>query len=214
MGTSALSLFNKALRYLGERKLASLNENRESFRYLQDEYSDNNLFCISQGNWNYAMREAEFQAEDAISPNFGYAYVFQKPVDWNHTFQVSDNEAFDPLLRDYTDQNNFWYSNIATIYVKYISIDPNYGLNLGLWTPAFVEYVACRLAWTYVPRLQDKDKIKMINDALKRAKAEALSTDSQDLPPGKPSWNTWVLSRAPRGSVVPWGSPVPGSGDD
>lgn len=215
MGTSQLSLYNKALRHLEERKLVSLTENRESRRYLDDEFEDNNLYCLSQGNWNFAKREIMIDASSTQIPNFGYAYAFQKPSDWNHTFMVSDNDAYDPLARDYTDQNGFWYANITPLYIRYISNDPDYGLNLGIWTPAYIEYVAARLARLCAPRLkQDQSKVDYLETkVLRRAKAEAVSTDSQDLPPGKPPYGTWVQSRAPRGSILPMGSPF-GSNED
>ena len=214
MGTSRLGLYNTALGYLEERKLLNLTENRESRRYMDDEFDDNNLFCLSQGNWNFAKREIMLDASATQIPNFGYAYAFPKPTDWNHTFMVSDNEAYDPLLRDYTDQNGFWYANISPIYVRYISRDPNYGLNLGIWTPAYVEYVATRLAFKCAPRLkQSLDKVAAIKKEMKEAKMTASSTDSQDLPPGKPPFGTWVMSRAPRGSILPMGSPF-GSNED
>ena len=214
MAASQLAIYNKALRWLEERKLLSLTENREPRRYMDDEYDDNNLYCLSQGNWNHAMREVELQAETAITPNFGYAYVFAKPNDINHTFQIADNEQYDPLLRGYTDQNNYWYANISPIYVRYISQDPNYGLNLSLWQPTFTEYVAARLAFLCAPRLkQSIDKVQAIEKILRRAKADALSNDAQELPPGKPSWGTWVQSRAPRGSILPVGAPFAGYDD-
>ena len=214
MGTSKLALYNKALGYLEERKLASLAENRESRRAMDDEYDDNNLYCVSQGNWNHAIRMVELDAELTQVPNFGPAYAFKKPSDWNHTFQVSDNESFDPLLRNFQDQNGYWFTDITPIYVKYVSNDVNYGLNLGLWTPAYVEYVSCRLAFKVCPRLkQSMDKIKSLKAELKSVKAEAVSTDSQDNPPGKPPYGTWVMSRAPRGSILPIGSPFAGNDD-
>jgi hypothetical protein len=212
MGASQLSIYNKALRWLEERKLASLKENREPRRYMDDEWAQNNLFCLSQGNWNFAMREAEFQALTTIQPNFGFAFVFPKPADWNHTYQLADNESYNPLLREWTDQNGYWFADISPIYVKYVSNDPNYGLNLGLWTPAFEEYVAARLAFLCAPRLKQNDKkIDRIDEIYKNAKAHAINTDSKDLPPGQLSYGTWVQSRAPRGSITPIGSPYAGS---
>ena len=214
MGASQIGIYNIALRWLEERKLASLTENRESRRYMDDEYEGNIVYCLSQGNFNFSRRLVQIQAETTIAPNFGYEFAFHKPSDWNHTFQVSDNEAFNPLLRDYDDLNNYWYSNISPIYVCYISNDPDYGFNVGLWTPVFTEYVGVRLALLCAPRLkQAKDKVEDIRKAVKAAKAEAVSTDGQDLPPGRPPYGTWVQSRAPRGSITPLGAPFPGLED-
>lgn len=166
---------------------------------MDDEFSENNLFCLSDGNWNFAMREVQLGPEQTILPNFGFNFVFQKPADWNHTYQVSGNESYDPLLRQYADQNGFWYANTTILYVKYVSKDANYGLNLGLWTPAFIQYVEARLAWLIAPRLKQNDAMTdWLTKLVKRIRAEAVSTDSQDLPPGKPPYGTWTLARSPR----------------
>ncbi len=214
MGASRLGIYNKALRFLEERKLVSLTENRESRRYLDDEFDDNNHYCLGQGYWNHAIRMVMLDADTTEIPNFGPAYAFRKPADCDHTFQISDNEGFNPLLRGFTDQNGFWFANITPIYVKYVSNSPDYGLNLGMWAQSFTEYVAARLAFLCAPRLkQDLNKVAAIEKQMKRAKAEALSTDAQDNPPGEVPYGTWVMSRAPRGSIRAVGAPFPGYGD-
>jgi hypothetical protein len=199
VGASRLSIYNGALRWLEERKLVNLEEQREPRRYMDDEYDENNLFCIADGNWNFAMRFIKMGPEKAILPNFGFNFCYRKPIDWNHTFQISGNEGFDPLLRQYADQNGYWFANTGLLYVKYISQDPNYGLNTAMWTPAFIQYVEARLAWLCAARLKQKaNLLERLDKLVKRVRAEAISTDSQDLPAEKPPYGTWTLSRAPR----------------
>lgn len=199
MGASRLSIYNGALRWLEERKLMSLTENREPRRYMDDEFDENNLFCLAEGNWNFAIKEVQMGPEETAIPNFGFNFAFKKPLDWNHTYQVSGNEGFDPLLRHYTDEHGFWYSNSPILYVRYVSQDPNYGLNMGLWSPSFVQYVEARLAWLCAGRLKQKQNlIDRLAKLVKTTRAEAISTDSQDLPPGKVPYGTWTLARAPR----------------
>jgi len=213
-GTSQLSLFNKALRHLEERKLASLTENREPLRYLNDEYDDAILFCLHAGLWNHAIRDIMVSADTNLIPQFGFQYAFRKPGDWVRTLAIADNEQMEPLIRRLYDQNQFWYSDITPLYVRYVSSDPDYGRNLSIWPPAFVEYVGCYLAWTCAPRLkQSQEKVDAIEKKLKRSKADALARDAQDLPPGKPPYGTWVQSRAPRGSILPYGTPFAGLED-
>lgn len=211
MAASQLGIYNRALAYLGQRKLASLQENREPLRYMNDEYAKNNEFCLSEGNWVWSMKLVELQASTTVVPNFGYAFAFPKPADVNHTYQVSDNEVFDPLLRYFTDMNNIWYADITPIYVAYVSNETNYGLNLAMWSDPFFEFVACRLAWLCAPRiLQDRGKVAAIAKDLKLAKAVAVNKDSQNTPPGKIPFGTWVMGRAPRGSITPLATPYAG----
>ena len=213
-GATQLSIYNKALRHLEERKLASINENREPLRYLNDEWADAVEYCLYDGYWNFAVRLISSQAEKNISPNFGYAYCFKKPSDFVRLFQMSDNENFDPLLRNFTDQAGYWYTDITPVFVKYVSNDSQYGMNMSAWTPGFIEYLAAYLARLCAPRLkQSQDKIEGLDKVLKRARANAMSIDAMDLPPGKPPYGTWVTSRAPRGSVQPMGSPFSGNDD-
>lgn len=215
MAASQFSIYNKALRWLEERKLASLTENREPRRYLNDEWQDAVNFILSQGYWKHAIRTVQANADTTQAPNFGYEYSFQKPSDWVSTFQVADNEVFVPLQRHYDDANNYWYADITPLYIKYVSSDPNFGWNMALWTPGFVEYLAGYLAQLLVPRIkQAGDKVDRIDKLVRRLRTEGLAKDAMDLPVGKPPPGTWVMSRAPRGSILPYGNPFPAGYDD
>src|SRR5438128_2703203 len=97
---SQLGLYNEALMLLGQRSLASLAENVESRRTL-DEYWDVGVkYCIEQGFWDWSMRATGITPEPGIATSWGYANAFLKPVDWVRTFQVSADENFSaPLLQ-------------------------------------------------------------------------------------------------------------------
>lgn len=210
-----LSIYNRALRWVEERKLLSLSENREPLRYLNDEYEDAVVYCLQQGNWKHAMRLVEANAEVNQAPNFGFEYAFIKPDDWVATYQVADNESFNPLIRNLEDMNNYWYSDITPIYVKYISSDARFGWNTALWRAGFKEYLGAYLAQLIVPRIkQAEDKIDRIDKAVKRLKADALAKDAFSDPPGQIPPGTWVMSRAPRGSILPTGGPFPWANED
>jgi hypothetical protein len=206
-GASQLGIYNKALRYLEERKLSSLTENREPRRCLDDEFSDAIIFCLYGGYWNFAIRQDKIFNDTNQKPIFGFEFCFTIPPDYIRNYQVADNEDFNPLIRRMDVNNNVMFTDISPIYMKYVSSDPNYGLNMSLWTPGFVEYLACYLAWLIAPRIkQDANFVDRLEKLLKKTKAMALSTDAMDLPPQETNVGTWVQSRAPRGSIVPgWG---------
>jgi hypothetical protein len=194
---------------LEERKLSSLTENREPKRYLDDEWSNAILFCLYSGYWRWAIRISQLNPDANQSPAFGFEFCFTKPPDWVKTYQVADNEAFNPLIREMEDVNYVLYADIAPLYFKYVSNDPSYGLNMALWTPGFSEYLACYLAWLIAPRIkQDGAKVDRLEKLVKRKKIEALSQESFDLPAGRLPWGSWVTSRAPRGSILPIGMPL------
>ncbi len=210
MAASQQSVYNKALRFLEERPIASLTEPREPVRLLNIEWTDAVNACLYDGYWNHAIREVLATPDSTQTPQFGYLFSYQKPADWIKTFQIADNEAFFPLLRRYSDQNNVWYAEAPQLYIKYVSSDQNFGWNLAYWPPFFTEYVACYLASLLAPRIkQNSQKVDDIRKELKKCRAMALSKDAMDLPPGRIPPGTWVLSRAPRGSQYP-----PGGGWD
>lgn len=216
MGYSQQSVYNVALRWLEERPVAlnlgGLTEQREPVRLLNAEWTNAVATCLYAGYWNFAVREVQATPDINRSPQFGFSFCYQKPTDWVRTFQMSANEQFDPLLRFFKDQNAVWYANVPLIYVKYISNDPNFGWNLGYWTPGFAEYLGGYLALLCAPRIkQAADKVDQIEKRLKRLKASAIASDAMDLPPGKVPYDTWVTSRAPRGSILPYGG---GWGDE
>ena len=206
MGTSQLSLYQKALKHLEERPLSSLAENREPRRLLDAEYTDALETCLQSGFWKFALRMVMASPDAAQTPNFGRKYSYTKPSDWVRTYQVSCDDRFHLLDRYYIDGNNTWFSDLPYFYVRYVSNDSNFGLNLSAWPPAFVEYVGCYLAFQVCPRIkQALEKKADIAKDLKMLKAQAMAIDAMDAPPGKIEYGTWTRSRTPRGSIYSMG---------
>ena len=196
-----LGLYNKAIRHLGDRKLASLAENRESRRYLDDEYDGTVALCLRGGLWNWAMRAIKIDADSSIEPEFGYQSGFKKPNDWMRTSLVSTSETFDPPLRYYQDQQGFWLANTDTLYVRYVS--STLGLNLTVWPSDFAEYVGVALARTIAPRItQDNNLLDAIEQRELKYRKRAQANDAMDQPPSPWPTGTWVTNRIRRG-VLP-----------
>ena len=199
--TTQLELYNKALRHIGERKLASLSEAREPRRYLDDEYSDTILLCLRAGLWNFAMRGIQIDSDSSIEPSFGYQYAFPKPSDWVRTSLLSTNETFDPPLRYYQDQNGYWLCNADTLYVRYVS--SNLGTNLTAWPVDFAEYVGVALARAICSRITQNDALQdRIEQREKLYWKRAQANDAMDQPPTPWPMGTWTTSRVRRG-VLP-----------
>lgn len=147
MAITQLGLYNEALRLLGERRLASLAENREPRRVLDDIWNDGTLdFCLEQGLWNFATRAVEVTPSTTIVPNFGYLKAYDKPNDFIRTVGVAEDEYFNvPLIR-MIEETGFWFADIEPIYVRYISKDSAYGYDFNRWPATFAKYVATYLA--------------------------------------------------------------------
>lgn len=194
---SKLGLYNEALGHLRERRLASLTETREPRRVLDDYYDGVLAYCLERGFWNWAMRAVEIDASDAITPQFGYANAFEKPEDWVRTYTISDSDMLAPPLLEVIDEGSIWYADCDPLYVKYVSDNAAYGMDLGVWPASFADYVALRLALRAGPRIASvsADTLEYLRTEERRALAAAMSKDAMDEPPGIPPRGTWATAR-------------------
>lgn len=197
--TTKLALYNDALLILGEEKLASLSEARAPRYALDDAYDAALRYCLEQGFWNFAMRAVQADSSASVTPTFGYTYAFTKPDDWIRTYRVGDNEQIDPFLEDYVDEPNYWFANCDPLYVKYVSSDTAYGLDLSIWPETFADYVAHYLAKRTCRRITGSHPSDDLIRDERRARADARSKDAMNEPPGRPPTGSWVTSR---GSTV------------
>jgi hypothetical protein len=195
--TTRLKIFNDALLLAGERSIASLSEATESRRLLDQVWnSDGVIKCLEQGQWFFATRTVQIDYDPDIAPDFGYQRAFNKPTDWVNTSSVCSDQYFKSPLLEYTDESGYWYADIDTIYVKYVSSDEDYGLDLLKWPGSFQEFVAAHFASRIVLKLtSDNDRYEKIMREYERLKREAksmaaMTQPSRMLPPG-----AWTKAR-------------------
>ena len=190
-----LSLYNGALEDLDERRLASLTEAREPRRVLDDFYDSTVKYCLEQGYWNFAMRAVQADSSSSITPTFGYQYAFTKPEDFVRLYAMSSEPTMRQPLLEFVDEPALWYANVDPLYVKYVSDDTAYGMDLSLWPDTFTNYVELRLALKACKRITGKSASDDLVKAEKRALADARSKDAMNEPPGQMPAGTWVRSR-------------------
>lgn len=206
--TSKLSLYQGACAAIGSRKLVSLAEDRLSRRELDGVFDRGGIrTCLSMGQWKFALRTARLDYSPSVEPDFGYRRAFDKSPDWVRTAGVCEDELFNSPLTRYVDESAFLFSDLDTIYVRFVSDDALYGLDFAKWPESFTRYVE---AWF---GLQVHDRV--VNNAAKKAEikkdvksllVEAKAVDAMDsaasfLPAG--SWSTsrrGNASRSDRGS--------------
>lgn len=197
MTASQLSLYNEALRRLGERKLSSLSEARESRRVLDSIWdADFRNYCLEQAEWNFAIRQVQIDYSTSVDPAFGFQYAFDKPTDWLRTTALSSDEYFtDPLLR-YQDDGAYWFADETTLYVRYVSNDSSYGTDYSKWTPVFTRYAATHLAAEACMRIaHNKDLEARLEAKAERFLRDAQSKDSLNSPAKFPPRGSWVRAR-------------------
>ena len=194
-----LSLYNAALRICGDARLASLTENREP-RHLLDDVWDNGAlkYCLEQGNWNFATRTVRVEATTAISPDFGFKLAFVKPSDWVRTSGFASDQYFRAPMTDrsYKDEGGYWWADIDPVFVRYVSDDEDFGLDMALWPETFTRFVEHYLATQIIPRLKEakisRDDVGLL---YKRARTDALSKDAMNEGASFPPAGGWANAR-------------------
>lgn len=199
---TALGLYNGALTEIGAAAVTAINEAVESARVITAVYDNVILECLASGLWQFAMRSVQVDA-DPTPPSFGYAYAFSKPDDWVRTAMMSSSERFMPPLLDFEDETAFWMADVDPLFVKYVSKDTDYGLDLTLWPQKFTRYVETMLALRICLRITGgathQDRLERVT--MPRARSDALAIDAMNgpvrfMPPGR--WTQSRLGSYPR----------------
>jgi hypothetical protein len=196
--TDKLSIYNGALNILGERKLASVTDNREP-RYQLDDVWDNSMIdrCLQMGQWNFAARSVELEASPSITPSFGYQFGFDKPpLDFIRTMAVCYDEYFSRPITRYSDEGQWIFADVEIIYLKYVSNDEQFGGDFSLWPANFTEFVEHYLAYKVAPRIAGLDfKERTMEAKFERALLKAKSTDAMESPAKFAPKGGWADSR-------------------
>ena len=191
-----LGLYNGALREINQRKLASLTEPREPRYALDDVYDDAIQHCLEQGQWKFAIRSVEIAASTSIDPVFGFANAFERPADWLRTAAICENDRFEPPLDRYLDESGYWFADVNPIYVRFVSCDDQYGLDLSAWPSLFTRYVEIYLASRIAGQITNSsDLVDRLEKRARQAKTEAASNDAMNGPAGRIPAGSWALSR-------------------
>lgn len=197
-----LRAYNMALeRELGERRLASLVEERKPRRVLDGIWGPDNEvieMCLSKADWNFATRSQRLVYDPGIEPEFGFRNAFAKPEDMIRLSALSSDEYFqNPLTsRQFQDESGFWVSDLSEIYIRYVSRDGSYGFDSSRWEEPFFRYIGGYLAYEACESLTNSTQkmaaiMRRMDDQLKHAKSrDAMDEGVKMLPAG-----SWVSSR-------------------
>lgn len=196
--TTRLSIYNGALRHCTERQLASLTENREPRRMLDAAWGDGFLKGVLEaGQWGFACRSMMYDYSPSVEPTFGLRRAFNKPDDFVRTMAVCADEYFKVPVVNYADERGFWYSDLDTMYIKYVSNSPEFGLDFSLWPQSFVDYVESKLAEKVIGPLKQNrqatvDQMEITKNLLMIANSQNAMADPVKFPPV----GMWVGARA------------------
>lgn len=196
MAASKLSIYSGALRLLGERK-TTLTEDRAARRYLDDAWDDGVVDgCLENGYWGFAVRSTMVTADTGIVPQFGYRYAFRKPNDYIKLSAFCSDEFFQHTINRYSDEGDYFYSDIDTLYIQYVSNDAAYGNDMSRWPQSFQKFVQAALADEVKELVTGNDgKFDRIKKVLKDAKTDARSKDLMNKPTKYAPAGSWVSAR-------------------
>lgn len=200
MAYSRLLLYNHALRICGERKIASLTEEREPRHLLDAVWNEGGVdACLEQGQWNFAMRTSQLDYSTSMEPSFGYRRAFELPDDWVVPANVASDEYFTRPLRAYQLEGRFLYCDLDTIYTRFVSDDDTYGFDYSLWPESFREFVEAYFASKICRKIASKEVIEEITNprkgVLTLARKNAKNKDLQQEPTRFGSQGGWTRAR-------------------
>lgn len=195
--TDRLSIYNGALRLLGERRLASLTESREPRRLLDDVWDDDGIkACLEAAQWNWASRTVAVPASDSVTPEFGYVYAFEKPTDIVRLVGLSSSPTMSEPLTRYENMGGFFFADLDTLYIRYVSNDAAYGGDFSLWPESFADFVEAHFAHEIAPKLTASEaKVEMIRKERERRLSDAAAQDAMSGPSKRPSLGNWANAR-------------------
>lgn len=202
MAADRLEIYNGALLLCGDRKLASLTENREPRHLLDDVWNGGRgvRYCLEQGQWHFAMRASRFDYDASATPEFGFTYGFAKPTDWVATSGIfQDERCVTPLLQ-YADEVSYWFADNTEIFVKYVSDGAAFGMDFAKWPETFTEYVKAFFASKIIHRLPGgAEKADAIlhhrSGLLAHALLIAKNKSAMTQPATFPNRGTWAAAR-------------------
>lgn len=192
-----LQLYNQALRLVGEGKLATVTDNRPERRALDSIWDEDPVKqMLEETYWEFATRTLEWNYNSAIEPDFGYRRAFDKPSNFVRTASLCSDEFFKEPLIEYHVEAGYWYCDLDTIYLRYISDADNYGRDMSLWTELFRNCVATKMAKELAFGLTKSQSLKdELDAALKKYISEAKSLDAQEKPTQYMRQGSWTRSR-------------------
>lgn len=195
--TTRLDLYNMALLEIGERELASLTEDREPRRVLDQVWNTGFVdYVLKNGQWKFAKRTIEMANEPSITPGFGYSKAYTRPSDLVRITGITSDEYGQNPLTAYAAEGAYFFADVEPFYLSYVSNNASYGGDLSRWPSDFTLYAHTYLAMRVCKRLtQDKSEFDRLVDLGKKRLSEAKSADAMEGPTIFPPAGSFVRAR-------------------
>lgn len=192
-------IYNDALLILGLDEITS-NSDDSDRRVKLDRALDADLVesVLEDTSWTFGLESSKITFDPSLEPEFGYTRVHQKPSDMQIINGVYQDEYMREALRYYKDEGSYFFSDLDTIFVEYVSTD--FLTNPSNWPAYFRRLIAGKLAKDAAASINDDPKnlrlrVDRANAAYKDRKDDAMSIDAMNSPPRILARGEWVAGR-------------------
>lgn len=192
---SQIDLCNQALIKAGAATIISLSDGTKGANLLNSIYDIKRDAELAAHPWTFAIQRAQLPAS-GTAPAFGWAYAYPTPSGYLGMVEVGENYVMydagaDPLFQ--IEGGEILTDESAPLNIRYIKRITN----TGLFSPLFVEVLACRLALEMVDALSDSTTKKQdLKDDYKAALSLARRMNAIEQPPRRTPDSSWWNARA------------------
>lgn len=198
-----LQLWNRALYHLGEGMLVNIDpavDGTEPAYVFDEMWPTVVLDALSHGDWNFATKTAAIPQSGSTTVIPNYTYAYDHPADWIRTVAFSedgdftDHAAYDLDSFDVYDERGSWFTNLETLYVRYITSDLDDDDDIPSYPPSFFEYCALLLAHRACERLTQGARKNQLTEDLDVQLIKAKSNDARNMPKATVRTGKWLRS--------------------
>ena len=183
-----LSVFNGALRLLGETRMIDADEDNKKGRELRQAWDDVVRGIFESYPWNCASERVALERL-SDTPAHTYDYYYAKPDDWLRTIALTRSSNEQDKLRLYVDEaggeaqpKGRLATSESTVFMRYISED--YLARIGNWPQNLADYVSAKLAYEACQAITgNNSKMDMLYREMSKRRHEATNWDTLQNPP-------------------------------
>lgn len=188
---SSVQIANLALTKLGAARITDLADNTRNARVMNAIFDEKRDAELASHPWTFAIKRAQIPALSA-APAFQWARQYPLPSDYLRLVQIGEDYTFydsnsGPLFQ--VEGNAILTDEASPLDVRYV-----YRVtSTGLFSPLFVEALACRLAAEGCEEItQNAAKQEGVWAQHMRAIREAKRVNAIEQPPQQPQDLSWV----------------------
>lgn len=192
MAVGEIEVVNRALTFIGEPPITSLDDDTKGARQAKTNLPLARSVVLRSHFWKFATARVRLP-QLAEAPAFGWKFAFQLPSDFVRLWRVNPGgpnaQVLETPYRIEGDRLLTDDSEINIIYMRDVT-------DLSKWDPLAQEALAYRLAADIsMVIVQNANITQQLQQQFDRVLAEARSTDSMENPSRELEANEWVASR-------------------